>query len=266
MEYYTLIRHQSLVTALGSRSLPLRVVYAHILGYTQRKGEWQGDVKELAAQIELPIQTVRDQLKTLTTKGLLTINGNSYTATVPNNTTTVPNNTAAVQTDTRAVPNNTAAVQPQTPINYINKMKSNEIIARDTIATPNPLDQYSFDRLENLFMKRTGTFQMAESVRNDSRSLWEQYPLWKRILLLEELTKPTGQVRPRLDWTLSAFNPQPKFLSGLDQDNYWKSSEWTKNHKPLVMVEHEGLCKVCTEQTMRTFDLKFKRNVKPYND
>ena len=259
MEYYTLIRHQSLVAALGSRSLPLRLVYAHILGYTQRKGAWQGDVKELAAQIELPIQTVRDQLKTLTSKGLLTINGNTYTATVPDNTTTV-------LTDTRAVPNDTAAVQPQTPINYINKMKSNEIIARDTIATPDPKDQYSFDRLEKLFMKRTGTFQMAEAVRNDSRSLWEQYPLWKRILLLEELTNPTGQVRPRLDWTLTAFNPQPKFLSGYDQDDYWKSPEWTKNHKPLVMVEYQGAYKVCTEQTMRTFDLKFKRNVLPYND
>ena len=69
MEFYTLIRHQSFVAALGSRNLPLRLVYAHIVGYTLRKGAWQGDVKELAAQIELPIQTVRDQLKTLTTKG-----------------------------------------------------------------------------------------------------------------------------------------------------------------------------------------------------
>ena len=261
MTFHTNIRHQELVALLGTRNLPLRLVYAHIANYTQvkEKGAWCGEVKELAAQLELPIQTVRDQLKILFTKGLVTQNGNAYTATVLPDTTAVLNNTRTVQ-------NNTAAVQPQTPINYINKMKSNEIIARDTIATPNPLDQYSFERLEKLFMKRTGTFQMAEAVRNDSRSLWEQYPLWKRILLLEELTNPTGQVRPRLDWTLTAFNPQPKFLSGYDQDDYWKSAEWTKNHKPLVMVEYQGAYKVCTEQTMRTFDLQFKRNVFPHND
>ena len=59
---------------------------------------------------------------------------------------------------------------------------------------------------------------------------------------------------------------QPHFLSGTEQDDYWKSSEWLKNRKPLVMVEYEGLCKVCTEQTMCTFDLKFKRYVKPHID
>ena len=207
MEYYTLIRHQSLVAALGSRSLPLRLVYAHILGYTQRKGAWQGDVKELAMQIELPIQTVRDQLKTLTTKGLLTINGNTYTATVPDNTTTV-------LTDTRAVQNNTAAVQPQTPINYINKMKSNEIIARDTIATPDPKDQTSFERLLFFFRKRVGNFQLAESMREDCRNLWDHFPLWKRLRLFEVLNDPNGWFRPRLDWTLTAFNPQPVNLNG----------------------------------------------------
>lgn len=207
MEYYTLIRHQSLVAALGSRSLPLRLVYAHILGYTQRKGAWQGDVKELATQIELPIQTVRDQLKTLTTKGLLTINGNTYTAAVPNNTTTV-------LTDTRAVQNNTAAVQPQTPINYINKMKSNEIIARDTIATPDPKDQTSFERLLFFFRKRVGNFQLAESMREDCRNLWDHFPLWKRLRFFEVLNDPNGWFRPRLDWTLTAFNPQPVNLNG----------------------------------------------------
>ena len=259
MTYHTNIRHQELVRILGSRNLYLRLVYAHIANYTQVKGAWCGEVKELAAQLELPIQTVRDQLKILTTKGLVMQNGNTYTATVLPDTAPVQNNTAPVQ-------NNTAPVQNPAPIINNEIMKSNEIIARDTIATPKPQDLYSFERLEKLFMKRTGTYQMADSVREECRALWGQYPVWKRLLLLEELTKPTGQVRPRLDWTLSAFNPQPKFLSGYDQDEYWKSDEWTKNHKPLVMVVHEGHCKVCTEQTMRTFDLTYKRDVKPHVD
>ena len=55
-------------------------------------------------------------------------------------------------------------------------------------------------------------------------------------------------------------------IEGAEDEVAEASAEWTKNHKPLVMVEYQGAYKVCTEQTMRTFDLKFKRNVLPHND
>ena len=111
MTYHTLIRHQELVALLGTRNLQLRLVYAHIANYTQARGAWCGEVKELAAQLELPIQTVRDQLKVLTTKGLVMQDGNAYTAAVQNDTRAVQNDTGAVQNDTRAVQNDTGAVQ-----------------------------------------------------------------------------------------------------------------------------------------------------------
>lgn len=274
MTYHTNIRHQELVAILGTRNLYLRLVYAHIANYTAVKGAWCGSQRDLAAQLELPIATVSNQLTELINRGLIVRDANVYRS-AGEHPCSDAEHPCSTHEQTRSANEQTrspheqkcsADEQKSDPIINNETMKSNEIIARDTIATPDPKDQYSFDRLEKLFMKRTGTFQMAEAVRNDSRSLWEQYPLWKRILLLEELTNPTGQVRPRLDWTLTAFNPQPKFLSGYDQDDYWKSAEWTKNHKPLVMVEYQGAYKVCTEQTMRTFDLKFKRNVLPYND
>ena len=253
MTYHTLIRHQELVALLGTRNLQLRLVYAHIANYTQVKGAWCGSKQKLADELEIERTVVSRKLEELINRGLVIADNDNYRAVC------TPDRAESTQ--------NRAECTKITPPIINNKtMKSNEIIARDTIATPDPKDQYSFDRLEKLFMKRTGTYQMVEAVRNDSRALWEHYPLWKRILLLEELSNPTGQVRPRLDWTLTAFNPQPQFLSGLDQDDYWKSPEWTKNHKPLVMVEYQGLCKVCTEQTMRSFDLKFKREVKPYID
>ena len=260
MTYHTNIRHQELVALLGTRNLYLRLVYAHIANYTQVKGAWCGSKQKLADELEMERTVVSRKLEELINRGLVIVENDNYRA--------VCTPDRAENTEDRAESTEKRAESTEiAPLIINNKiMKSNNIIARDTIATPDPKDQTSFERLEKLFMKRIGTFQMAEAVRNDSRSLWEQYPLWKRILLLEELTNPTGQVRPRLDWTLTAFNPQPKFLSGLDQDDYWKSAEWTKNHKPLVMVEYEGLCKVCTEQTMRTFDLKFKRNVLPHND
>ena len=260
MTYHTNIRHQELVAILGTRNLPLRLVYAHIANYTQVKGAWCGTQRDLAAQLELPIATVSNQLTELINRGLIVRDANNYRST--------HEQTCSSHEQTRSPYEQKCSATEQTTAPIINNeiMKSNEIIARETIATPDPLDQTSFERLEKLYKKRTGTFQMAESVRNDSRSLWEHYPIWKRLLLLEEIAKPTGQVRPRLDWTLTAFNPQPHFLSGTDQDDYWKSSEWLKNRKPLVMVEYQGLCKVCTEQTMCTFDLKFKRYVKPHVD
>lgn len=257
MTYHTLIRHQELVALLGTRNLQLRLVYAHIANYTQARGAWCGEVKELAAQLELPIQTVRDQLKVLTTKGLVMQDGNAYTA-------AVQNNTRAVQNDTRAVQNDTGAVQNPAAIINNEEMKRNEKYARETLATPDPKDECSFNRLALLYMQRVGSFQMSETVRNESRAIWENFPLWKRLLMLKELAKPTGQVRPRLDWTLSAFNPQPEFLSGPDQDEYWKSPEWVKNRKPLCKVLYQGLYKICTEETMRTFDLEFKGHVRQY--
>jgi len=93
-------------------------------------------------------------------------------------------------------------------------MKSNEIIARDTIATPDPKDQTSFERLLFFFRKRVGNFQLAESMREDCRNLWDHFPLWKRLRLFEVLNDPNGWFRPRLDWTLTAFNPQPVNLNG----------------------------------------------------
>ena len=260
MTYHTNIRHQELVAILGTRNLYLRLVYAHIANYTQVKGAWCGSKQKLADELEMERTVVSRKLEKLINRGLVIAKNDNYRAVC------TPDRAENTEERAECTQNRAESTKIASPIINNETMKSNEIIARDTIATPNPKDQYSFDRLEKLFMKRTGTFQMAEAVRNDSRSLWEQYPLWKRILLLEELTNPTGQVRPRLDWTLTAFNPQPKFLSGYDQDDYWKSAEWTKNHKPLVMVEYQGAYKVCTEQTMRTFDLKFKRLVEPHND
>ena len=260
MTYHTNIRHQELVRILGSRNLYLRLVYAHIANYTQVKGAWCGSKQKLADELEIERSVVSRKLDELLTRGLVIADNDNYRA--------VCTEDRAENTEERAVctPNRAESTKSAPPIINNEIMKSNEITARDTIATPKPQDLYSFERLEKLFMKRTGTYQMADSVREECRALWGQYPVWKRLLLLEELTKPTGQVRPRLDWTLSAFTPQPKFLSGYDQDEYWKSDEWIKNHKPLVMVVHEGHCKVCTEQTMRTFDLTYKRDVKPHVD
>ena len=257
MTYHTLIRHQELVALLGTRNLQLRLVYAHIANYTQARGAWCGSKQKLADELEIERTVVSRKIEELTTRGLITVENDTYRA--------VCTAERAENTDERAESTEKRAesTENRAPINN-EEMKRNEKYARETLATPDPKDECSFNRLTLLYMQRVGSFQMSEAVRNESRAIWENFPLWKRLLMLKELAKPTGQVRPRLDWTLSAFNPQPEFLSGPDQDEYWKTAEWVKNRKPLCKVLYEGLYKICTEETMRTFDLEFKGHVTQY--
>jgi len=265
MTYHTLIRHQELVALLGTRNLQLRLVYAHIANYTQAKGAWCGSKQKLADELEIERSVVSRKLEELITRGLITVQNDTYRAVC---TAERAENTdeRAVSTEKRAESTEKRAVSTENGTLIINnkEMKRNEKYARETLATPDTKDLCSFNRLEKMYMQRVGTFQIAEAVRNESRSIWENFPLWKRLLMIQELAKPTGQVRPRLDWTLSAFNPQPQFLSGPDQDEYWKTAEWVKNRKPLCKVKYEGLYKICTEETMRSFDLELKGYVEPY--
>ena len=278
MTYHTLIRHQELVALLGTRNLQLRLVYAHIANYTQARGAWCGSRQKLADELEIERTVVSRKLEELTTRGLITVENDTYravcTAERAESTDERAENTderaestekRAESTEKRAESTEKRAESTENrPLINNKEMKRNEKYARETLATPDPKDQCSFNRLALLYMQRVGSFQMSETVRNESRAIWENFPLWKRLLMLKELAKPTGQVRPRLDWTLSAFNPQPEFLSGPDQDEYWKSPEWVKNRKPLCKVLYQGLYKICTEETMRTFDLEFKEYVRQY--
>ncbi len=208
MTYHTNIRHQELVALLGTRNLYLRLVYAHIANYTQVKGAWCGSQRDLADQLELPIATVSNQLTELINRGLIVRDTNAYRSTheqkcSPHEQTRSPHEQKCSATE-----------QKSDPIINNEIMKSNEYIARDTIATPDPTDQTSFERLLFFFRKRVGNFQMTDSMRDDCRNLWDHFPLWKRLRLFETLNDPNGWFRPRLDWTLTAFNPQPVNLNG----------------------------------------------------
>ena len=208
MNFHTNIRHQELVALLGTRNLYLRLVYAHIANYTQVKGAWCGSKQKLADELEIERTVVSRKLEELINRGLVIAENDNYRA--------VCTPDRAENTEDRAVctQNRAESTKITPPIINNEIMKSNEIIARDTIATPDPTDQTSFERLLFFFRKRVGNFQMTDSMRDDCRNLWDHFPLWKRLRLFETLNDPNGWFRPRLDWTLTAFNPQPVNLNG----------------------------------------------------
>lgn len=269
MIYHTLIRHQELVALLGTRNLYLRLVYAHIANYTQVKGAWCGTQRDLAAQLELPIATVSNQLTELIQKGLIVREANKYRSlgVLPNSA-----NEHACSRDEQLCSANeqirSVGEQNPAPINYINKsMKRNNNIARDTIATHDPSNNFSFDRLLAIYRKRAGNYKIADETIDQCRAIWANYPLWKRMLLFEELSNQNGWIKPRFDWTLSDFDPQPDFLTGVQQDEYWKTDDWTLKHEPLVMVKtSDNLFKVCTNRTAYRFGLSKIRDVKAPTD
>ena len=158
MTYHTNIRHQEIVAVLGTRNLPLRLVYAHIANYTQVKGAWCGSQRDLAAQLELPIATVSNQLTELINRGLIVRDTNTYRST--------HEQTCSANEQTRSPHEQkcSATEQKSDPIINNETMKSNEIIARDTIATPNPLTQTSFERLLFFFRKRVGNIQLSDGM------------------------------------------------------------------------------------------------------
>lgn len=262
MTYHTNIRHQELVALLGTRNLYLRLVYAHIANYTQVKGAWCGTKQKLAEELEMERSVVSRKLEELINRGLVLVEKDNYRA--------VCTEERAESTEERAESTQNRAESTKILPSIINnnkEMKRNEKYARDTIATPNPTDLYSFERLENLYHKRAGAFKIDDEIKRQCRAIWDNYPLWKRMLLFEELTSPTGWCKPRLDWTLSDFNPQPDFMSGQEQDAYWKTETWTERHEPLVLVKTpENLFKVCTSKTMFKFGLAYVRDVKEPRD
>ena len=105
---------------------------------------------------------------------------------------------------------------PNNPLIKNKEMERNNIIARDTIATPNPRTLFSFEEFLSLYQKKAGSCQFAaETVRN-ARGLWDAMPRYKQQALTQAVSNGTW-LKPRLDWTLSDFpEPQPTNWNGTD--------------------------------------------------
>ena len=238
MTYHTTIRHQELVSLLGSRNLYLRLVYAHIANYTQVKGAWCGTQRDMAKQLELPVGTVNNQLAVLLNRGLVVREMNKYRSADEQNRSADEQICSADES-------------PHTPLyNKINnKMERNENIARATMHDAHQVPDPSFDDLLKIYKSKAGDYRIADAVLDDTRRMWALYPEWKKRMLLMHIREGKW-LKPRLDWTVSDFDPQPKNLGGSEL-----GGQMLNNHTAKIAC-YNGSFGVYSLEDIKLFDLK----------
>ena len=187
--YHTNIRHQELVRILGSRNLYLRLVYAHIANYTQVKGAWCGTQRDLAAQLELPVGTINNQLTELINRGLIVRDANTYRS-------------AGEQICSADEQKRSADEQTAVPIITSNNMEvsSNNAQAQSPDATT---DNNRFDLFKNLYLSINPDPTVWENYRFAAQKEWNSIEM--TTAKQDRILRALEQKIP--DWLLAKNNP-----------------------------------------------------------
>lgn len=207
-EYFTRIRHQSAVQRLGTRDLYLRVIYSHILGFTQAEGYWQGTHLEMAGQLELTKSQITKSMNKLIGAGLVRKQGtNMYIAVGANSTTAGSDSTGTGSVGTE---NGSEGTLPNNPLNT-DSTDSTEACTHPRDA---PAGQdVSFPDFCNAYRAHGG--KITAQQRTDSYDLWCGMSQQKRQAVMAELGNAEGFWRSRPDWLLADYQlPPPKNYNG----------------------------------------------------
>ncbi len=271
--YRTNIKHQELVQILGTQNLYLRVVYAHIDNYTQAKGGWTGSQRDLAAQLELPVATINNQLSELLKRGLIVQQKNTYRSTREvSGSANEPVSEQKCSAELQAREQKCSADEqkrsadepPITPI-YNNKEKEKEnYFVREKNAQQNsPSSPSLFDKFVELYSDLSGVSKVSEKEIGEARKLWDELADWKKEMLISWLQSPAGKASNSLTWTITDFKPKPKNYGGLlpyELDKAAAAHElWT------VKVEADERAWICTIEDIRRFGLKAIKRFLPMN-
>lgn len=244
-------------------------VYAYIYGLTNSKHReakgYSGSKRQLAQLLGLPKSTGIDAIESLTEKHLIVCTDGVWTSVrMPDADVRVPDtDVREPDADVRQPDENVR--QPYPPnnplLNNNTEMERNETIARDTIATPDPQSLFSFERFLSLYQSKAGKVQISDDVRTRARALWESrdtYPFWKKKMLFENIQAgKEGVIKPRLDWTLTDYDPQPTNYRGITPPE----------GKPIWSAKYNGHWGMYTDDDIIAFGMLRaplpKVNVKP---
>ena len=91
-------------------------------------------------------------------------------------------------------------------------MKRNENIAHANMRDAQPKPS-SFEEFLSAYQAKAGKWQIPESVLRECQNLWADCPNWKKRMLITRVQDGTW-FKPRIDWTISDFNPAPHNYNG----------------------------------------------------
>ena len=233
-------------------------IFAAVLKCTRAGRGWYGNYRELAAAMPFVINrtTVYRAIQKLLNLGLIEERENKTLFAVQIAQESVQNEHESVQNAQECVQN---VLPPNNPPNINNNMNENQLSspAQDARAEEMKTE-------ENLDFMDFWLFSAPKEMlnrENACRRLWESqtFSRAKKQAIMKELTdhQMNGtftEERNPFFYLNNHNEPQPEFLSGLDQDKLREKGI------PMVQVKYNGRFLICTRETMELFGLEWNRD------
>ena len=229
-------------------------IFAAVLKCTRAGRGWYGNYRELAAAMPFVIShvSVYRAVQKLLNLGLIERRKEKLFALLHNETEPLQNETSLLQNETTLLQN---VLPPNNPPIINNNMNENQL---SSPAQDARIEEKKTE--ENLdFMDFWFLFSAPKEMlnrENACRRLWETF---SKQAIMKELTE--HQMNGTLTEERNPFfylnnhnEPQPEFLSGLDQDKLREKGI------PMVQVKYNGKFLICTRETMDLFGLEWNRD------
>ena len=233
-------------------------IFAAILKCTRAGRGWYGNYRELAAAMPFVIShpTVIRAIQKLLNLGLIEKRDEKLFALVQNEPSLVQNETTLLQNETTLLQN---VLPPNNPP-IINNMNENQLSSPAQDArTEEKKTEENLDFMDFWFLFSAPKEMLNRE--NACRRLWESqtFSRAKKQAIMKELTE--HQMNGTLTEERNPFfylnnhnEPQPEFLSGLDQDKLREKGI------QMVQVKYNGKFLICTRETMDLFGLEWNRD------
>ncbi len=240
-------------------------IFAAILKCTRAGRGWYGNYRELAAAMPFVMSrpTAFRAVQKLLTLGLIKEGENQTLFAVQNEQTCVQNEQTCVQNEQICVQNE---LPPNNPLNINNNMNEKEKEQPRALRTHDGEKQQgsNFEDFKKAFIEVSDiTPQGGENwfkYRGEAcEQKWAKLPELHRRAILDDLKRCRDMhekpFKENPYFYLCDFpEPQPYFLSGVEQDNCHVACI------PLVQVKYNGKFLICTRETMELFHLEWVRD------
>ena len=231
-------------------------IFAAILKCTRSGRGWYGNYRELAAAMPFVINrtTVYRAIQKLLNLGLIERREEKLFALLQNETELLHDATELLQNETELLQN---ALPPNNPP-IINNMNENEKEQQRALCARDCEEQQvcSFEKFWNYFsVNMPAEFQNRKNAAHIMFA--ERSEVAKRAIVEAAQEGAPGHPgdNPNPYFFVADFpEPQPEFLSGLDQDKLREKGI------PMVQVKYNGKFLICTRETMDLFGLEWNRD------